>query len=237
VKLALLLLLPAAAKATCAIAVWTPDRIIIGSDSRQTVLTPDRGPVSFTQCKIHQIGPYYAAASGVTEHRRTDFDIWTILAESARDAASVSEAAETAAAAIGRRYREILKTARESGDAEYLRGLESNAPEFVIAGFSGGRPYLAQYQYDMVRGRWAWRKDLFGPSAGESMGFAYLCDPRGIARYKRLHPGWRTDDPVKTLTGIIKEAARADPSEVGGDTEVMVLDHAGVRWISLGMCR
>jgi hypothetical protein len=234
---ALLLLVPAAAKATCAIAVWTPDRIIIAADSKETILNPDRGPVSFNECKIRRIGAYYAAVSGVTEHRRTGFDVWRILEESVRGAGSVPDAAEAAAAAIARRYAEVLEAARESGDAKYVHGLESNAPEFAIGGFSGGRPYLAQYQYDLVRGRWVWHKDVFGRSAGDSMGLAYLCDPRGIERYKRRHPRWRSDDPLKTVTGMVAETAGIDPSEVGGATAVMVLDQSGVRWVNAGMCR
>jgi hypothetical protein len=237
VKLALLLLLPAGANATCAIAVWTPDRIIIGADSRQTILNPDRRPASLSQCKIHQIGPYYAAVSGVTEHQRTGFDIWTILEESVQGSRSVPEAAEAAAATIAWRYGAVLKAARESGDAKYVHGLEANAPEFVIAGFSSGHPYLVQYQYDMVHGRWMWRKDLFGVSARESMGLAYLCDPHGVARYKRRHPRWRSDDPVKTVNGIIAATAQLDRSEVGGETTIVILQHSGVNWVTQGMCR
>jgi len=56
-KLALLALLPAVAHATCAIAVWTPDSIILGSDSRETLLSPEYG-------QMDSSGPHWES-SGV----------------------------------------------------------------------------------------------------------------------------------------------------------------------------
>ena len=236
-KLALLFSLPVLAHATCAIAVWTPERIVLGADSQETVVNPDRGKSSFEACKIRQIGAFYVIISGITEHRRTGFNVWGILSESVRGTDSVLDAGEKAAAEIARRYADVLQSARETGANAYLRGLRSNAPAFAIAGFSRGAPYLVHYRYDFVRNRWIWRKDIFARSSGDRMGLAYLCDPRGVQRYKRSHPGWRTEDPAKTVSGMIAETSRIDPTEVGGATSVMVMEKSGARWVNPGMCR
>lgn len=236
-NLLLLLTFSIVARGTCAIAAWTPERIILGADSRETILNPDLGPTSFEACKIRQIGVFYVIISGITEHRRSGFNVWEIIARSVRATNSVPEAAEAAAAEIARRYADVLKSAGETSARGYVSGLESNAPAFAIAGFSHGGPYLAHYEYNRVRGRWTWRKDLFGRSKADTMGFAYLCDPRGIARYKRSHPGWRRDDPVKTVSGMIAATAAVDSSEVGGETSLLVVDRSGSRWVNPGRCR
>jgi hypothetical protein len=237
-KFALLALLPAAAHATCAIAVWTPTRIILGSDSRETYLSPYRGPTLSSQCKLRQIGPYFVIVSGVMQHRRSGFDVWDIIGESVARTSSVAEAAEDASIEIARRYAEVLRVERADSNRDYFSELETNAPVFAIAGFSNGRPYLAHYQYDLVRGTWIWRKKIYGRTreAG-SMDYAYLCDPAGIELFKRRHPRWRTQDPLKVVPGMIAAAAHLGSIEVGGPTALLVMDSSGPHWESAGVCR
>jgi hypothetical protein len=237
-KLALLALLPAAAHATCAIAVWTPESIILGADSKEIFLSPNQGQSFYYECKLRQIGPYYVLVAGVMHHRQSGFNVWEILAESVARTNSVPEAAEAASVEIGRRYGELLRSARQEASAEYLGRLKNNSPDFAIAGFSGGRPYVAHYEYDLVRGAWTWHKRIYGRSREPgSMDYTYLCDPNGIEAYKRRHPQWRTEDPLKTVAGMIASTARVDSSEVGGPTALLVVDANGPRWESTGTCR
>lgn len=236
-QLALLALLPAAAQATCAIAVWTPDHLVLGVDSKETFLSPYHEPTTSTECKLRQIGPYYVLVSGVMQHRRSGFDVWKIIGQSISRTDSVTEAAADAAVEISRRWDDVLRVARNGPNREYRRELESNAPVFAVAGFSKGRPYLAYYEYDLVRGAWTWRKEIYGPRTGDTMGYAYLCDLRGINAYKRAHPQWRREDPLKTVPGMIAATARLDSSEVGGPTALLVVDATGSYWESAGTCR
>jgi hypothetical protein len=237
-KLVLLALIPAAAHATCAIAVWTPTRIILGSDSRQTYLNPHYGASLSNQCKLRQIGPYFVIVSGVMQHQRSGFDVWEILGESVARTNSVAEAAEDASIEIARRYADVLRVGRADSDRDYLSELEINAPVFAIAGFSNGRPYLAHYEYDLVHGTWIWRKKIYGQTreAG-SMDYTYLCDPAGIETFKRRHPRWRSEDPLKVVPGMIAAAARLGSIEVGGPTALLVMDSSGPHWESPGFCR
>jgi hypothetical protein len=96
---------------------------------------------------------------------------------------------------------------------------------------------VAHYEYDLVRGVWTWRKWIYGRSRAASMSFAYLCDPAGIEMFKRQHPRWRTEDPLKVVTGIIAAAARTDSFEVGGPTTLLVVDSTGPHWETPGVCR
>jgi hypothetical protein len=237
-KLAVLLgLLTAVAHATCGIAVWTPERIILGSDSRETYLTPFHGTSSSTQCKLRQIGPDYVIVSGVMQHERSGFNVFDILGESIMRTNSVTDAAEDAAGEIARRYAEVLRVSRGSSSREFLSELEINAPVFAIAGFTDGRPYLAHYEYDLVDGQWKWRKWVYGASRSDgSMDYAYLCDPAGIAMFQRQHPQWRTEDPLKVIAGMIRAAARVDTVEVGGPMALLVIDSSGSRWENPGVC-
>jgi hypothetical protein len=235
--LALFAFIPPFAHATCAIAVWTPDRMILGSDSRETFLSPEYGQRSSNECKLRQIGPYYVIVAGIMLHQRTGFNVFDILGESIARTNSVTEAAEEASNEIARRYARVLRLAREDSSGSYMRRLESNAPVFAIAGFSNGRPYLAHYEYDLVRGTWAWRKRIYGGSReGGSMSYVYLCDPHSIEMFKRQHPRWQSEDPLKVVPGMIASAARWDSAEVGGPTALLVLDSAGPRWESSGVC-
>ncbi len=235
-KFALLALLPAIAHATCGIAVWTPESLILGADSRETYLSPYHGPTSSTQCKLRQIGPYYVIVSGVMQHQRSGFDVFEILGESIVRTTTVTEAAEAAAGEITRRYAEVLNMSREDSSRKYQAELEINAPAFAIAGFSNGRPYLAHYEYDLVRGQLKWRKWIYGASRTGSMDYAYLCDPAGIEMFKRQHPRWRTEDPLKVVKGMIAAAARVNTFEVGGPTALLVVESSGPHWESPGVC-
>ncbi len=236
-KLALLALIPAVAHATCAVAVWTPESIVLGSDSRETLLSPEYGQRSSSECKLRQIGPYYIIVAGIMQHRRTGFDVFDILGESIARTNSVTEAAEDAADEIARRYARVLRMAREDSSMSYVRRLETNAPVFAIAGFSNGRPYLAHYEYDLVRGTWTWRKRVYGRSREGSAEYVYLCDPHSIEMFKRQHPRWQSEDPLKVVPGMIASAARWDSSEVGGPTSLLVVDSSGPHWESSGVCR
>ncbi len=230
-------MLPAIAHATCGIAVWTPGSIILGSDSRETYLRPGQEPTSSSQCKLRQIGPYYVIVAGVMQHHQSGFDVFEILGDSITRTQSVTEAAEVASVEIARRYAEVLRMSRQNSSTEYRSELEINAPAFAIAGFSGGRPYLAHYEYDLVGGQLKWRKWVYGNSRqDESMEYAYLCDPAGIERFKRRHPKWRMEDPLQVVEGMIAAAARVDTLEVGGPTSLLVVDSSGPRWESPGVC-
>jgi hypothetical protein len=217
--------------------VWTPESIILGSDSRETYLSPGRLPTSSSQCKLRQIGPYYVIVAGVMQHQQSGFNVFDILGESIMRTQSVTEAAEVAAGEIARRYAEVLRMSRRVSSTEYQSELEINAPAFAIAGFSSGRPYLAHYEYDLVDGQLKWRKWIYGQSRQDgSMNYVYLCDPAGIERFKRQHPKWRTENPLKVVEGMIAAAARVDTLEVGGPTSLLVVDSSGPRWERPGVC-
>ena len=234
-KLALLAFIPVIAHATCAIAVWTPDRIILGSDSRETYLSPEYGQRSLDQCKLRQIGPYYVIVAGILRYERTGFNVFDVLGESIARTNSVTDAAEDASNEIARRYAKVLQLARGDSSASYRQSLEVNAPVFAIAGFANGRPYLAHYEYNLVRGTGTWRKRIYGRSGG-SMNYVYLCDPYSIDMFKRQHPNWRTEDPLKVVPGMIASAGRWDSGEVGGPTALLVVDASGPHWENSGVC-
>lgn len=236
VKLWFALLLPVIAHATCAVAVWTPNKIVLGADSMERVINPDNNGPVVNQCKIQQDGNYFVVVSGITLHRRTGFDAFAILAASIQKSGSISEAADLAMNELERGFLKVLIAARQDTDPGYLANLEVNSPTFAIAGFEGGRAYLLYCSFDKVGGQWAWSRAYYPNTDGGSIAYAYLCGRRGIDTYKHAHPNWLREDPAKTVAGMIGMQSRASPDKVGGPTAVLVLDRTGAHWRSGGVC-
>ena len=219
--LGLLAFLPATVQAACAIAVWTPSRIVLAAQAA----------ASFNECTLRRVGGYYVLVSGMTEYERTGFDVWAIIGASVDRSNSVLGAAAAAAVGIQQGYQEVLHSTREKANRRSVAGLESDAPVFAIAGFEGGQPYLARYSYNLVKGAWIWHMQTFPSRDAPAIAFTYLCDPRGIEIYQRKHPEWRADDPVKTVAGMIAAAGADAPAAI------LVLDRAGAHWKNPGACR
>jgi len=230
-------LLPVTLHATCAIAVWTPNSLVLGADSMERVVNPTDAGRAISDCKVQQVGNYYVLVSGLTRHPRTGFDTWGILAAAIQQSGSVFEAADRAVAEIEKGYAEVLRSARHNTDARFVHSLELNAPVFAIAGFEGGRPYLAHCSFDKVRGQWAWTKQFFPAAGGTPSSFTYLCEQRGVSMYKGGHPNWRRENPAKVVEGMIRMEARILPEEVGGPVSLVVIDRNGAHWKDRGVCR
>lgn len=229
-------LLPITVHATCAIAVWTPTSLVLGADSMERVVNPTDSGRAISECKVQRIGNYYVLVSGITRHSRTGFDTWDILSSAIHQTSSVFEAADLAVSEIERGYAAVLRSAQRNTDSRFVHNLEMNAPVFAIAGFEGGRPYLAHCSYDKVRGRWTWTKQFF-PGAGPTpISYTYLCEQRGVSIYKGRHPNWRRDNPAKVVQGIISTEEQILPEEVGGPVSLVVVDKNGAHWKDRGVC-
>lgn len=235
VRLLFALLLPGIAQATCAIAVWTPEKIVLGADSMERVINPENNGGAVNQCKIQQAGNYYVMVSGITSHRRTGFDTFAIIAASIRQSDSVFEAADLAMNEVERGFMNVLVSAKDT-DGRYIANLELNSPTFAIAGFERGRPQMVYCSFDKIRGRWTWTRDDYPNARQGGIAYAYLCGQRGINFYKRGHPNWRREDPVRTVAGMIAAEARSVPREVGGPLALVILDRGGAHWRSGGVC-
>jgi hypothetical protein len=232
-----LLLAPLTLHATCAIAVWTPTSLVLGADSMERVVNPNDPGREISECKVQQIGNYFVLVSGLTRHRRTGFDTWGILSSAIRQSGSVFEAADLAVTEIEKGYAAVLRSARLNTDAKFVHNLELNAPVFVIAGFEGGRPYLAHCSFDKILGRWTWTRQFF-PSdrSGTPVAYTYLCEEHGVSMYKSRHPNWRRDNPVKVVQGMIRMEEQVLPEEVGGPVSLVVIDKNGAHWKNVGVC-
>lgn len=235
-RLSLVLLAPVLAHATCAIAVWTPDRIILGADSMERVINPGSAGRAVNECKIQQAGDYYVVVSGITHHRRTGFDTFQTIANSIAQSESVFEAADRAMNEVERGFLNVLLSVREDTDARYIANLELNSPAFAIAGFDRGRAQLVYCSFDKIHGRWTWTRRNYPGNQSSGVAYAYLCGQRGVNFYKRGHPYWWREDPVRTVAGMIATEARTVPQEVGGPLALLVLDRAGAHWRSGGVC-
>jgi hypothetical protein len=236
VRLSFALLLPAIAHATCAIAVWSPEKIVLGADSMERIINPDNAGRAVNECKIQQTGNYYVLVSGITLHRRTGFDTFQIISDSIRQSNSVFDAAELAMNEVERGFLNVLVSARQNTDARYVRDLELNSPTFAIAGFEGGQPYMVHCSFDKIRGRWTWTREHYSVAHRGGVAYAYLCGQRGVNFYKRGHPNWWRDDPARTVAGMIATEASSVPQEVGGPLALVVLDRMGAHWRSGGVC-
>lgn len=202
----------------------------------ERIINPADSGGAINDCKIQQAGNYYVMVSGITHHRKSGFDTYSIISASIHRSTSISEAADLAMSEIERGFLNVLIQAKQNNDARYMTDLETNSPTFVIAGFEAGRGYMVYCSFDKIRGHWTWTRAYYPDGTGDSVAYAYLCGKRGVNAYKHDHPNWLRDDPERTVTGMIAAETRIAPKEVGGPLALMVLDRTGPHWRSGGVC-
>jgi hypothetical protein len=74
---------------TAVVCIRTPDRIVIGADSKGTFR--GAGNSNAPICKIRQVGDVFYAAAGILQHPGTGFVVWNIVDEALRGGFGIAD--------------------------------------------------------------------------------------------------------------------------------------------------
>jgi hypothetical protein len=229
---ALLLAAASAVHATTLVAVWTPERLLLGADS--LVFTGVPGPAA-AGCKITHQGDTYFALSGLVEDRSVNFD----LAPLTRDAMKLTGSMDQKLAAFVRLAR--------PGLARALAGVKKDSPadyEFLLAGHpvvqaifaevQSGSPLLAVASFQLqpsgdlreYSAVLADQNDARGPR------IIYAGQQERIRAYLRTHKQWAAADHPTLVRDLIELEIGAQTGRVGGPVDLLAISPGRAEWIA-----
>jgi hypothetical protein len=175
-------------QATTLVALWTPDRIVLGADSR--VIT-DVG--SSQACKIGLSGDVWMAASGLVAEARSGYLVGPIARRALGDSGPLQG---RFVEAVQQPLAQAVAALRVDAPADYAQ-LRSGRPvlQAIFAVRENGRPVLATVALVMnsagelePRGSYIDGSDARGPR------LIYAGQQERIRAYIKTHPAWIDDE-------------------------------------------
>jgi hypothetical protein len=121
------------------VALLTPDRVVLGSDSRETVI----GGGNARTRKLRQTGPWTLAMAGFSG--AGNFDARDVIAEAARKAPTMIDVLRAIALAYRMHLRPRLKELRLHPGFGDAFTLGCGLIEVYVAGLDAGRPTLGAF--------------------------------------------------------------------------------------------
>lgn len=223
---------------TAGVAVWMPDRAVIAIDSRMTLSSGDWRQRGADQCKVRAAGRFLIAIAGLHDHTPTKFNVWSLAAESASGAPSVS----AAAAQVERRLEPELRTALFNIQSADLAGFDRHFGvahlAFVIAGMDNGVPAMAARAFIPDRNAGV-RVFRWEPAAGSTAMYAFGehdAIDRAYPDYKALASDLKSLGPVETARKMIQLEIEQEPDIVGPPVSIVQFTREGPVWIQPGLC-
>ncbi|MBI1818694.1 MAG: hypothetical protein HYR72_27235 [Deltaproteobacteria bacterium] len=236
------LLAVARANATCIIAHWSPDEIIVGADSmtvrhQGTARTP-----TFAACKIRPIGSNaFAAITGLDGSISSDSP-YIAAGEGWMDGDTTSERMSNIEGNMVTWLLPHANTLRMS-DSSYWKSHCVNGSPFetaLIFGVIDGALTIIRSDFTIVPDGTATPpftihvdRESCPPKCPVS-GFIPLGDEVTIDLYEMRHHSWTGTETVEQIiTGLIKDHETAFPNDVGGDTDILHVIQSGYHWTAL----
>jgi hypothetical protein len=225
---------------TAAVAIWTPDKIVLATDSKVRHLVGSR-EVSYNTCKIIVVDKFSLAMSGIYNNPATGYDAW----ELAKNALRGVETVPFAASAVERSIRPKLQTAILEMKKSNPLALTKSYSAFAIVGVDSGRLILAVRNFvpgsDAAPVR-VLAEDYPGPrpTIPGSMGISIFGEDDAIERIypdSRLVRLLQSQDITCSATQLVQVEIDNDGATVGPPRSVLEINKAGRRGIERGLCK
>ncbi len=217
--------------ATTLVAVWSPERLLIGADSNVITSAPD---VIGTGCKISRDGPSVYAFSGLVEDRSAGYDIERLAHEAVQGAGDLSihlnhfleltrDPLSRAVAALKKDSPDQYAYLQQSHPVlqAIFADVESGAPELGLAGFSlAPDGSLIDFTRIVARG-----------DDGRGARIVYAGQQKHLKEYLREHGDWGSADPEQLIRNLIQSEIDASEGEVGGAIDIVAVEPNGAHWV------
>jgi hypothetical protein len=221
-------------RGTAAFAVWQPDQIVLGVDSKVTHLN---GEPPGTTCKIRRSGRFFYAIAGFYGQTGSDFDVWDISARSLKTAKNVPSAASILEHSIAAKLPKAIEAARLSNPEEFDKKLSKSYLAFFVAGLDSGNLVMVGRNFvpgNVLREEYPGRRAAGAGATGLSLfGDRSIVDQMYTPRQEIV---LAASNPVETVRKFIQLEIDGEPDTIGGPRSILVIGKNGHRWEEEGLC-
>lgn len=233
VRLAVLVcaLLCASARATTLVAIWSPQQLLLGADSR--VVDDQRQPLH-NACKIVQQGNLFLAFSGLAEDPATGFTAAALARESLRQAGTLGERLAHFAGSARAPLQRAVTGLASAAPAQFRR-LQGGHPvlQVIFAQVEAGVPRLGVAGFTMTGDGQveASTRLIADGDDGRGPRIIYAGQQQEIRQYLGTHHDWYAQDAAGLIRELITRESASGTGLVGTPVDILALGPARARWL------
>lgn len=231
----LLFLLAQPVFATSIVILITPHYIVMGTDSRRTILD-ENAKVSekLSVRKIHRVGNYCFALAGMVASRTT-FSAEKIINKELKRTKDYDRAVANIKKEIRKALNQEFIYQKQNQPELFKRSVASrqNILEVAILSLKDQQPHVQIIGFEFTDENDINVKDYTESCPGDCpprhSQFYFLGDYSGIEKHFDTQP--RVTDPVSFVEELIQIQSQTTPSSVGAPVNIVKFSAGGVEWI------
>ena len=219
------------ASATTLVAVWSPQKLVIGADSSVVTNLPN---VLGCGCKISRDGESLYAFSGLVEDRLAGYNVQALAHEAVRSSPDLSiEVSHFVALARDPLARAVAAVKLDEPD-QYAY-LQQNHPvlQAIFADVEAGPPKLGLAGFTLAPdGSLIDFSRMITPGdSAPAKGIIYAGQQTHVKEYLNKHRDWSTDDEATLVRNLIQSEIDASDGVVGGPIDIISVEPNSTHWI------
>jgi hypothetical protein len=228
---------------TGAIAIWTPDKIVLAVDSKVRHLDGTQES-SHNICKIITVGGFSLAMSGLYDNPATGYDAWELARASLGISKTIPDAASQVEKAIRPKLEAALSATKKNNPAVFEKELSDSYLAFFVAGVDSGDLRMAGRNF--VRGRDSLVEVLAkeypgtNPVTPDAIGFSVFGEHKAIDSHYSDDAMARllgSQDITKSATQLLQLEIDEEAATVGPPRAILEINKLGEKWIESGLCK
>ena len=227
----LLLAAGSTVSATTLVAIWSPERLLLGADS--AVITSDRKPPA-SACKVSQDGQSFYAFSGLVSDSSVGYDVMPLAHKAVQGFGDLSAHLKEFLQLTRDPLSRAVSAVRQDSPAQYLY-LQQNHPvlQVIFAEVQHGPPSLGIAQFTLGPGGSlvGFDKIIAQGDDGRGTRIIYAGQQTQIRAYLHEHKDWAGVDPTVLLRDLIESEIKASNGEVGGPIDIVSIEANGANWV------
>lgn len=225
--------LPASGQ-TSVVALWTPDEIVVGADSK-TITGRGAGRSS---CKIAQLDDAsFFAAAGLNTEPKTGFDLAKIVRQAFQQPGTMREKVDDFESLADAPLTAALQRLKKEEPAFYEHYLENKGQvlQVVFFGLEDGSPklFLRTFEVELISGNVTVVMERNECTAGTCPGaMAFLLGYSGAASaFVTSHPGFWKNGLAPAVERLVDLEIAEVPQFVGPPVDVLRVNRQGAAWV------
>ena len=224
-----LLFLCGRALATTVFALYTPQGIVIGSDSKIVALN---GPDASYGCKIHVAGRFAWASAGLLAETRGPFDLRGIVKASLDGTVSFREAAGRLKRFTDAKYHDFRERSIQGGVSA-----EMAYTDVLLAGVGADQiPHVSVMRFGRIAPTTECPSAKCPKFGLLELGVYARIDDILFGPHGQVHTIWKSKGVPDAIAYLIAAQERATPELVGGPISILEINKSGPHWIVPGVC-
>lgn len=219
---------------TSVVALWTPDEIVVGADSK-TITRRGAGPAS---CKIAQLDDsFFFAAAGLNTDPQSGFELARFVRKAFQQSGTVREKVDDFESLVDRPLTAALVRLKKEEPAFYEHYLENKGQvlQVVFFGLEDGSPelFLRTFEVELISGNVTVvmeRNECTASTCPDAT--AFLLGYSGAAAgFAADHPGFWKKGLAPAVEQLVDLEVAEVPQFVGPPVDVLRVNRGGAAWV------